>query len=353
MSMTTLTVAIVSVVLFAGLLYQFVGARRDRRTYLSGRLVDIGGLRLHTRCSGEGGPPVILEAGIAASSLSWARVQPRVAEFTHVCSYDRAGLGWSDPDPDPLSAARHAEVLRRLLQALNLSTPCVLVGHSYGTFVVRAYAERFRADVAALVLVDPIYSSEWAEPTPEVARRLRGGVLLSRLGALLARLGFVRLTLELLTGGAPRAAKGVSRAFGSEAATVLSRLVGEVRKLPPEAWPVARALWSQPRPFTAMARHLAALSGSARELVSCAPLGDLPVVVITAGSQPESCRLEHQRLSMMSAQGRQIIAPGSGHWVHLDEPDVVVDAIRQIVMAARPHPSGPPSEDASAGGRPT
>jgi pimeloyl-ACP methyl ester carboxylesterase len=318
-----------------GIVYQAIAARRDRRAYLTGRLVDAGGVRLHTRCSGQGRPAVILEAGVAASSLSWSRVQPRVAEFATVCSYDRAGLGWSDPDPADVSAAAHADTLQRLLRAMPLAPPYVLVGHSYGTFVVRAFAERHRGEVAGLVLVDPIYSSEWAAPAPELARRLRGGVWLSRVGALLARVGFVRLTLALLAGGSPRAAKGVSRAFGAEASSVLSRLVGEVQKLPPETWPSVRALWSQPRCFTTMARHLASLPGSAQALASCTPLGDLPVVVITAGTQPEDCRAEQQRLTRLSTRGEQVIAAGSGHWVHLDEPEVVVDAIRRVVAMAR------------------
>jgi pimeloyl-ACP methyl ester carboxylesterase len=333
MSFMTLTGLLVSVVLLAGIAIQLVAARRDRRALLTGRLVDIGGLHLHTRCAGDGHPAVILEAGIAASSLSWSRVQSRVAAFTRVCSYDRAGLGWSDPDPGTLSAAWHAETLHRLLQAMPIAPPYVLVGHSYGTFVVRAFAERYRGEVAGLVLVDPIYSSEWAYPAPDLARRLRGGVFLSRVGAVLARVGFVRFSLALLTGGAPRAAKGISRAFGSEASGVLNRLVGEVQKLPPETWPTVKALWSQPRCFTAMARHLASLPGSARDLASCAPLGDLPLVVITAGSQPESCRAEQQRLAHMSSRGRQIIAPGSGHWVYLDEPEIVVEVIRELVAS--------------------
>src|SRR5688572_3137733 len=94
--------AALAALLTAGLIYQQIGARRQRRRFApSGRLIDVGGHRLHVTCSGDGRPVVLLEAAIAASSLSWAVVQPRIAAFTRVCSYDRAGLAWSEPASRP------------------------------------------------------------------------------------------------------------------------------------------------------------------------------------------------------------------------------------------------------------
>ncbi len=324
-------------ILVGGSAYQARGAVADLRELPPpGRLVNLGGgRRLHAHCSGSGAPTVIFEAGIAASSLSWTWVQPRVAEFTRVCSYDRAGLGWSDSAPAPLSARANAETLRALLRALDIPPPYVFAGHSYGSFVIREYASQYRDEVAGIVLVDPINPSEWAQPAPELQRRLRGGVFLSRVGAILARVGFVRLSLRLLTGGAPGAARLSARLFGSEAAGVLSRLVGEVQKLPAETWPAVRALWSQPKCFIAMARHLAALPESARQQSACAGFGDIPTIVITAGRQPEESRAEQQRIAALSTRGQQIVAIGSGHWIHLDDPGIVVEAIRQVVDAAR------------------
>jgi len=328
---------VILLVLIGGAAYQAVATALDRRRLLPrGRVVALAdGQRLHAHCSGAGTPTVIFEAGIAASSLSWTLVHPRVAEFTRVCSYDRAGLGWSEIGSTPVTLERQVETLHALLDALALPPPYVFAGHSYGSFVVRAYAHRYPTQVAGLVLVDPIYPSEWVQPTPEVARRLRGGAFLSHVGSWLARVGFVRLSLKLLTGGAPGAARRVSRAFGAEAASVLSRLVGEVQKLPADTWPFVQAHWSQPRCFTAMARHLSALPHSARKLARHGELGDIPVVVITGGHQPESCRIEQQRLAALSSRGRQIVAEGAGHWIHLDNPTLVVEAIRDVVRLAR------------------
>src|SRR5688572_81359 len=134
-----------------------------------GRLVDIGHRRLHLNAQGEdlphsqrqGSPTVVLEAGIAASSLSWSHVQPRVAAFARTYSYDRAGLAWSDACSKPVTAASCADDLHALLTAAKIEGPCVLVGHSYGAFVLHVYASRHPENVSGLVLVDPIYPEEW------------------------------------------------------------------------------------------------------------------------------------------------------------------------------------------------
>jgi pimeloyl-ACP methyl ester carboxylesterase len=319
-----------------GAAYQLSAQRRDRRRLApAGQLVPLGnGRRLHAHCSGTGSPTVILESGIAASSLSWTVVHARVAAFATVCSYDRVGLGWSDDQPTRLTASGHAEMLHTLLGVLRVAPPYVLVGHSYGSFVVRAYARRYPRDVAGLVLVDPIYATEWAEPSPELQRRLRGGIALSHLGRALAAVGFVRLALKLLTGGAPGAARRIAGAFGSEAAGLLRRLVGEVQKLPADTWPAVQALWSQPKCFAAMARHLAMLPASARELADQTDLGDMPLVVLTGGRQSAACQAEQRRLAALSSRGRQVVVPESGHWVQLDNADLVIHAIHDVIAAS-------------------
>ena len=159
-------------------------------------------------------------------------------------------------------------------------------------------------------------------------------MFLSRLGALLARVGFVRLILILLTGEAPGAARGVARLFGSKVEGVLSRLVGEVQKLPPESWPLVQACWSQPKCFTAMARHLAGLPSSARDVAE-GSLGDIPLIVISAAQGWAARRDTHEQLAALSSHGRVIIAGQSGHWAHLDEPQLVIAAIRELVEQHR------------------
>jgi pimeloyl-ACP methyl ester carboxylesterase len=296
-----------------------------------GRLVDIGHRRLHLNSQGEGSPPVVLEAGIAASSLSWSHVQPRVAAFARTYSYDRAGLAWSDPCARSVTAASCADDLHRLLTAEGVNDPCVLVGHSYGAFVLHVYASRHPERVAGLVLVDPIYPEEWLNLPRRERWRLKGGVFLSRVGALLARTGLVRACLGLLSRGSTGVPRNVSRMFGSEAAKVLSRLVGEVQKLPVETWPAVQAHWSEPKCFTSMAEHLAGLRKSAAEVAACGDLPrNIPVVILSAATQSEAYRQEHARMAARSAHGRQVLAAGSGHWILLDEPDLVVDAIRHV-----------------------
>jgi len=139
----------------AGALWQAVASRRDlRQNPPPGRLVDVGGYRMHIYCTGEGYPAVILDSGLSDSSLTWYKVQPEVARFVRVCSYDRAGLGWSDPSPHERNSRVFAEELHTLLHHAGIPAPFVLVGHSMGGFDVRMFASLYRAEVAGMVLVD-------------------------------------------------------------------------------------------------------------------------------------------------------------------------------------------------------
>jgi len=333
-----LALAALFVLAVVGVGYQFLGSARDAvRLPPPGRLVDIGnGRRLHLSESGSGLPVVVLDAGIAASSLSWSRVQAQTAAFARTVSYDRAGLAWSDAGPGRTSATGLAADLDALLVSAAIPRPCVLVGHSFGSFVVRALAHAHSNDVAGIVLVDPIFPSEWLEMAPAARRRLSGGVFLARVGMVLAAVGFVRLCLTLLLSGSTGTPRRVSRLFGSDAAQTLRRLVGEVQKMPPELWPAVAAHWSQPKCFRSLATHLAALRPSAREVQQFGALGDIPLVVITAASQSEPVRAEHARIAALSSRGRQVTASVGGHWVHLDEPEVVVKAIREVMALAAP-----------------
>ena len=138
-----------------GAIYQALGTRADRRNFPPpGKLVDVGEHRLHIRCAGEGRPTVVLETGALAMSSLWGWVQAQVAVHTRVCSYDRAGLGWSEPGPEPRNAVRITGELRTLLINAGETPPYVFVGHSFGGLLVRVYADRYPEDLAGLVLVD-------------------------------------------------------------------------------------------------------------------------------------------------------------------------------------------------------
>src|SRR3569833_1602462 len=158
-----------------------------------GRLIDIGGRRLHVQISGESGPSVVLESGLAATSLTWALVQPLIAQFARVMSYARAGLGWSDDATGPATALNAVEDLEALLDRAELPAPFVLVGHSFGALIARILQQRHPELVSGLVLVDPVVRDEWREPTPQRRAKLGRGVMLSRRGAAHPREGGVRV----------------------------------------------------------------------------------------------------------------------------------------------------------------
>jgi pimeloyl-ACP methyl ester carboxylesterase len=295
-----------------------------------GELIDVGGHRLHAVCRGDGRPAVILEAGIAASSLSWARVLPELAAFTRACAYDRAGLAWSEPATSPRTFARILDDLDALIGAVAVTPPVILVGHSFGSLIIRGFAARHPERVAGLVLVDP--PMEWiVEGAPSRTRLLRGARQLSGVGALLARVGVVRAALSLLSSGRPGAPRLFVRIFGPTAARTLERLVGEVRKLPPDLHPVVQALWCQPKCFHAMRDYLAVLEIEAAVIAAAAPPRDIPVVVISGAHQAAAEVERHEQLAAASARGRHVIAAKGAHWIPFDEPEVIVGAVRTLL----------------------
>lgn len=329
------------VVVVAGIVYQRIGAARDaQRLSPVGRLIDIAGRRVHIVSRGHGAPAVWFESAIAASSLSWSRVQPDVAEFTATYAYDRPGLGWSDPPVEVLTLERVVEHLRLLIasQASAASTsalPCVLVGHSFGAFVCLALAAAYPRDVHGLVLVDP--PTDWIAMDRRQIYLLRGARQMSNLGRTLARVGVVRACLALLTGGAPEAPRYFIKVFGPSTARTIERLVGEIRKLPPEVYPLVQAAWCQPKSFHAMAGYLTVFEQAAASMVLQRLPSGMPLTVISAGDQPDDVKAEHERLARSSARGRHIVAEKSGHWVPFDEPELIVAATKEIVKTTTWH----------------
>ena len=321
-----------------GIVLESLARRRDAKRFPPpGRLVEIDGQRLHIHVSGAGSPTVVLEAGIAATSLSWQLVQPEVAKFTRVCSYDRAGLGWSDAAArgSSMSATEYAAALHNLLEVAGLSPPYLLVGHSFGSLIVRAYAKEHSDDLAGLVIVDPVLPSEWIEATESEKRRLRYGVALSRRGAFLARLGVVRLSLLLLVSGARRIPQLIARISSGQGSGAIERLLGEVQKLPPESWAAIQSHWSHSKSFLAMAAHLESLGPSAQEIGSTVPPEQIPLIVLSARHASKEQRREWDRLAAHAHGGRHENVTNAGHWIHLDAPEAVVNAIRDLVEKHR------------------
>ncbi len=173
----TANLAMLAVILTAGSLitgicYQAVNEGLDRRRYPpQGELVDIGGFRLHLNCIGEGTPTVVMDAGGAFSAITWGFVQSEIAKFTCVCTYDRAGLDWSDPSPRKARTSQQSvDELHLLLTKAGINPPYILVGHSLGGVNIQLYANQFLGDVVGLVLVD---SSHKNQLTPEMERRVK------------------------------------------------------------------------------------------------------------------------------------------------------------------------------------
>lgn len=312
-------------VLAAGVVYQALGARADRRRHPPfGRMVSVGSHRLHIFTAGEGAPAVALDNGLPATSVGWCYVQPRVAGFTATASYDRAGLGWSDPAvAGPRTAGRAAEELHTLLRAAGVPPPYVLVGHSFSGFTARLYAARWPEEVAGIVLVDPIHPSEWLPPSPEQQRQLAAGARMARRVGWIAALGGMRFYFWLI---ARRAV--TPRAPGD--------WIASIAKLPREFLPLLRAFWSQRKPFAALAAGLEGLVESAREVErEAGGLGDVPLVVLSAGNTNGRRLAAHEELARLSRRGTHVVVHTAGHWIHLDEPDAVVAAIREVVEQAR------------------
>ncbi len=302
----------------AGVVYQAIGTWRDRRRFPPpGRLVRVNEGRMHIHVTGEG-------------------VQPHVAQFARAVSYDRAGHGWSDPAREPRTARQIAQELHALLDATGVPGPFVLVGHSFGGYVNRAFAHLYRDEVAGMVLVDSLHPAEWKNPIPEQLRIIEMGLRYAWIAAWLARLGFVRFCLARLARGSPRMGRAAASAFGVGTASAVQRIAGEIRKLPAPIQPIVRALWSQPKNFMSLGQHVAALPVSAVQAAAVSSLGDLPLVVLS-GDHHAAPYIDWQRdLAQVSTCGLHLVASDSGHWIHLDHPELVTRAIREVVTAARP-----------------
>jgi pimeloyl-ACP methyl ester carboxylesterase len=292
----------------AGWTYETLSRRGDdQRHPAPGRLIDIGGHRLHLNCTGAagGGPTVVFEAGLGESSTTWATVQQGLTDTTRVraCSYDRAGYAWSEPGPGRRDAGRLAEELHTLLGTAGERGPFVLVGHSFGGQVVRLFADRWPADTAGLVLVDV---------TDERAT-----------GALQASVPIIRVQMA----GFQFAARiGVVRLFpGSAASTDAPAAVRE-----------HAAVVYRSASMAATAAEAAASVDSARLVqptVRPQAWGTRPVVVISAGGQPRDVLDHHAGLAALSSRGEHLTAETTNHYVHYGQPQLVLDSVRKALDA--------------------
>jgi pimeloyl-ACP methyl ester carboxylesterase len=251
-----------------------------------GQMVDVGGYQLYLYCTGTGSPTVILEAGLEGDDISWKLVQPEVAQFTRVCSYDRAGLAHSDYGPTPRDAEMSAADLHTLLTKAGIDPPYVMVGHSFGGLLIRRFAFDYPGEVDGLVFVDSLHEDWWEE------------------------------ALKLL----PPASSNDSGRLAS------------FRNYLADGWR------DPSNNFEAM--DIPAVVEQVRET---GDFGDLPIIVLTAGKftvlnpglppdlEAGLASLFHDlqgRLAALSTVGSQVVIPDSGHDIPRENPQAIVDAIR-------------------------
>ena len=310
--------ALLSIVLIAsaGALYEFLASRADRNRFPRPlRLVDAGALRLNLHCTGSGKPTVVLEAGLADSLDQWRLVQPQVARFARVCSYDRAGYGYSDPGPMPRTSVRIASELHAALQSAGEAPPFVMAGSSFGGYCVRVFNGRYPSEVAAILLVDATQEDQyrllppaWSAMGAATRVRARRQAFWAPLGM---GLGITRLQLRFRGQQAPPA--------------------------------ILQAKYIQAR-----TSELEYIETSAEQARAADHMNGKALVVLTAG-QPIDAALRavlsaddqlafertwvndlQLRLARLSERGKRIIVPDSGHDIPGERPDAVVAAIREL-----------------------
>jgi pimeloyl-ACP methyl ester carboxylesterase len=298
----------------AGFLYENISEARDRRFHpMPGQLVDVGGYKMHINCTGQGTPVVILDSGLGDSFVSWQKVQPAIAQFTRVCSYDRAGLGYSDSSPRPRTSKDFAEELHLLLHNAGIAGPLIVVGHSMGGYDVRLFASLYRSDVAGVVLVDSSHPEQQQRFPPAVNDLEASDLRQQEFLAAVMPFGITRI-LRFCGGDVEIRAAECNFHSASEA-------VAELRAFPK----------------------------SAVQTTAASSLGDVPLVVLSHDPntpQPDlpedlvkpvndAWQQMQENLTLLSTRSTHVIAKNSGHYIQLDRPDVVIEAVRNIVDQAR------------------
>lgn len=321
----------------AGASYQALGNRADAHRFpQQGRSVSLGpafdNLTLSIHCRGQGRPTVILDSGLGVPAVGWNPVQTEIAKFARVCSYDRAGYGWSGATTLPRTSAEIVKELHALLEAANEKGPYVLVGHSFGGFNVRVYNGQYPNDVAGMVLVDASHEDQEGRMPPAIQAFMKKSTeQLKRqqmLAPLLIRFGVARFA-QRNQGESP----GVSKEFGQE----------------------MLYLQLQPKFIDAAASEMGSFSESAKEVRASGNLGDKPLVVLTAGKSADASQLPagfpkkefddfhlvwvndlQVKEAHLSTRGERIMVPDSDHMIPFERPDTIVAAVHEVWMAANP-----------------
>lgn len=317
--------------LAATTLYQAIASWLEDRSPPPGALIDVGTHRLHLYTRGDAGPtsrPIVQPTVVLDHSLGGLEgylLIEQLSELGRVCIYDRAGYGWSDPAPLPRTSRQIARELDTLLSQASIQPPYVLVGDSFGSYTMRLYAGLYPEKVAGIVLTDALHEQEMLR-MPVALRALKlmflSGFLISIVGSAL----------------------GLVRALGNLG--VFERLKPELRRCPqaPLHW-VKRSFY-RPRHWLTMARELWSLDVSARQVAAAHRPFTIPVASIKAASfftpalwtgliplkSANQLRDKmHRELRHLSSDFLEIEASRSSHFVWIDQPDVIISAVRTVL----------------------
>ncbi len=287
-----------------------------------GNFYDVDGYKMHLLCTGEGSPTLILDAGLGNDSLIWANVQPELSKITRVCSYDRAGFGWSQPRPDPRDADRIAHELHRLLNEAGVTGSVVLMGHSISGLYIRAYAASYPRGVSGLVFVDSSTPLQEDRFPAEVAQAFKN-----------ESMEFKKLEWLYIL--------GIPRVMGQ--CTPEEGFSENVRKMIAE---------DQCRPslFAAIAQEDKSFRQSGNETIHTGPFGDLPILIFSEDPEhsppsdipPQAAQSVskvwnemQEELKNLSTRSRRIIAKGSGHYVQIDRAGLIIEEVTIFVKQIR------------------
>jgi pimeloyl-ACP methyl ester carboxylesterase len=325
--------------------FQMIGAAQEKTYPPPGKLVDVGGWRLHLNCTGKiegNAPPVVLEAGSGDFSVDWGLAQPEVARFARVCSYDRAGSGWSELGPRPRTWRQVAYELHTALHKAGEKGPYVLVGQSIGGLLIRVYANQYPKEVAGMVLVDSTHEDTELMMNGKFQRmrELSQGRILPP----------IRTTISAAEKELPADEKqNILKRMGTP------KIGSPYNRLPAELQAVRLWVLTQPRHYTAddydyLGEEFAELYAARQKQEH--PLGDAPLVALLPklgkpGAPPpgisadewnrfnDEKRRQKVEYTKLSRNSKLIVAEKSGHHIQLDEPAVVANAIQQVVDAVR------------------
>jgi pimeloyl-ACP methyl ester carboxylesterase len=300
--------SIIPCVTGVGCLYQAAATALDLRNFPPpGAIVEIDGCSMHVQSAGSGPPTVVLEAGLGGMSSAWAWIQPELAKFSRVVSYDRAGLGWSETDISPKTAQFAAHRLRTILRCAEALPPFVLVGHSLGGLLVRVFADLYPEEVVGMVQVDAAHPDQHVR-SAAIELHMRTGFRVLRAVPLLAQLGYIRLT-------------GLFNSWAEG--------------LPPRQSAEAMVFLSSSRHLRTTRDESLAWDIICKEVRDTSSLGDIPLAVVTAcrAVLPGHPELQEE-LAALSRDSIHMAVRGANHVTLITRREyaqTVVEAIRIVV----------------------